>query len=69
MKPLLILIIATSLLAEPLPLETPLPNNQLPECPPQIIIKQESVLPDWLWFALGGLAGIGGVSFFYYNRK
>lgn len=42
---------------------------ELPQCPPPLVIKQESALPDWAWFALGGLAGVAGVSFFYYNRR
>lgn len=44
-------------------------KTELPQCPPPIVVKQESVLPDWVWFALGGLTGIAGVSFFYYNRQ
>lgn len=44
-------------------------EDTLPKCPEPIVVRQASMLPDWAWFALGGLSGIAGVSFFYYNRQ
>lgn len=44
-------------------------QTKLPNCPDPIVVKTESVLPDWAWFALGAIAGVGTVSFFYYNRS
>ena len=42
--------------------------NKLPECPPQTVVKYDSVLPDWAWVGVGIVASSMVWGTFWYTR-